>query len=105
MAEHIVMSLSDLPPGKVVEADVADRVLALANVDGEVFAIDNECTHMVASLADGHLDVDRCTLECPLHGSCFDLRTGEPQQKPARHPVQTYPVTVVDGVVKVTVDG
>jgi len=102
---HDVMRLDELPSGSVVEVDVADRTLAVMNVDGEVFALDNECTHMVASLADGYLDSKCLTLECPLHGSRFDLRTGEPQQKPARIPVRTYVVVVEDDMIKVLIDG
>src|SRR3954447_1826479 len=87
-----------LPPGEAtrVEADVA---IAVFNVDGEYYAIDDTCTHQDASLADGWLD--GCTIECPLHASCFDLRPGRPSGPPAKVPVRTHLVTVVDGTVHV----
>ena len=69
------------------------------NVDGELFAIDDTCTHQDASLADGW--VEGCTVECPLHGSCFDLRTGMPSEPPAKQPVRTYQVVVEAGLVYV----
>ena len=66
-----------------------------------MFAIDDTCTHQDASLADGWLE--GCAVECPLHASCFDLRTGMPSGPPAKTPVRTHPVTVVDGTVYVQV--
>lgn len=66
---------------------------------GEVFALADSCTHQRAALSDGWLEGDR--VECPLHESCFDLRTGEPVGPPATVPVRTYPVVEVDGVLHV----
>jgi 3-phenylpropionate/trans-cinnamate dioxygenase ferredoxin component len=96
-----VCTTSQLPPGEVrtVRADVA---IAVFNVDGEFYAIDDTCTHQDASLADGWLE--GCAIECPLHASCFDLRTGRPSGPPAKVPVRTHPVSVVDGVVYVHPD-
>ena len=93
-----VCATSELSPGeaRTVTADVAITVF---NVDGEFYAIDDTCTHQDASLADGWLE--GCTIECPLHASCFDLRTGEPSGPPAKMPVRTHLVTVVAGVVHV----
>jgi 3-phenylpropionate/trans-cinnamate dioxygenase ferredoxin component len=93
-----VCTTGDLPPGeaRTVQADVA---IAVFNVDGEYYAIDDTCTHQDASLADGWLD--GCTIECPLHASCFDLRTGRPSGPPAKVPVRTHLVTVADGTVYV----
>ena len=93
-----VCTTAELPPGEAttVKADVA---IAVFNVDGEYYAIDDTCTHQDASLADGWLD--GCAIECPLHASCFDLRTGRPSGPPAKVPVRTHLVTVVDGTVYV----
>jgi 3-phenylpropionate/trans-cinnamate dioxygenase ferredoxin component len=93
-----VCSTAELPPGEAttVQADVA---IAVFNVDGEFLAIDDTCTHQDASLADGWLD--GCAVECPLHASCFDLRTGLVSGPPAKVPVRTHRVTVEDGVVHV----
>ena len=91
-----------LPPGEAIRvtADVPAPV-AVFNVDGEFYAIDDTCTHQDASLADGWLE--GCAVECPLHASCFDLRTGMPSGPPAKTPVRTHAVTVVDGVVHLQV--
>jgi 3-phenylpropionate/trans-cinnamate dioxygenase ferredoxin component len=67
--------------------------------DGEIFAIDDTCTHQDASLADGWLEGSQ--VECPLHASKFDLRTGQVDAPPAKRPVRTHAVSVVDGIVYV----
>ncbi len=93
-----VGELSDIPVGESVR--VQGRVaIALFNVDGELFAIDDSCTHQDASLSDGWLE--GCAVECPLHAACFDLRTGRPSGPPAKKPVRTHPVVVEDGLVYV----
>jgi nitrite reductase/ring-hydroxylating ferredoxin subunit len=91
-----VCSTTELPPGEATTV-VADVAIAVFNVDGEYFAIDDTCTHQDASLADGWLD--GCAVECPLHASCFDLRTGKVSGPPAKTPVRTHGVTVVDGTI------
>jgi 3-phenylpropionate/trans-cinnamate dioxygenase ferredoxin subunit len=83
----------DIPLGEAVRVQ-ADVPIAVFNVDGELFAIDDTCTHQDASLADGWLE--GCMVECPLHASCFDLRTGLSSGPPAKTPVRTHEV-VVDG--------
>ena len=93
-----VGELSDIPDGESarVEGTVA---IAVFNVDGELYAIDDTCTHQDASLSDGFLE--GCAVECPLHAACFDLRTGQPSGPPAKKPVMTHAVTVEDGSVYV----
>jgi 3-phenylpropionate/trans-cinnamate dioxygenase ferredoxin subunit len=94
----------DIPLGEAVrvEAGLGSEVpIAVFNVDGELFAIDDTCTHQDASLADGW--VEGCSVECPLHAACFDLRTGMPSGPPARTPVRTHEVVVTDGLVYVRV--
>jgi 3-phenylpropionate/trans-cinnamate dioxygenase ferredoxin component len=93
-----VCPVGDLPPGEAVRVDT-DPPIAVFNVDGEFYAIDDTCTHQDASLADGWLD--GCSIECPLHASCFDLRTGKPSSPPARKPVRTHRVSVAAGVLVV----
>ena len=93
-----VCPLKDLEPGTAVRLD--DEVpIAVFNADGDLYAIDDTCTHQDASLADGWLE--GCEVECPLHAAIFDLRTGEPDGLLARRPVRTHAVHVVDGVVRV----
>jgi 3-phenylpropionate/trans-cinnamate dioxygenase ferredoxin subunit len=96
----LVGSLDDIPLGEAVRVE-AEVPIAVFNVDGELFAIDDTCTHQDASLADGW--VEGCTVECPLHAACFDLRTGMPSGPPAKRPVRTHEVVVDDGVVYVRV--
>jgi 3-phenylpropionate/trans-cinnamate dioxygenase ferredoxin subunit len=91
----------DIPLGGAVRIE-ADVPIAVFNVEGELFAIDDTCTHQDASLADGWLE--GCMVECPLHASCFDLRTGRPSGPPAKAAVRTHPVVVDDdGLVFVQV--
>jgi 3-phenylpropionate/trans-cinnamate dioxygenase ferredoxin subunit len=91
-------ALADLPPGESIRI-VAHVPVAVFNADGELFAIDDTCTHQDASLSEGWLE--DCMIECPLHAACFDLRTGKPTGPPAKRSVRTYDVLVKDGVVYV----
>ncbi len=86
---------SDIPEGEA-RRFVVDRVeIAVANVgDGTFLAVDDICSHAEASLSEGEVDVDDETIECPRHGSTFDLRTGKPRSLPATLPVPTFPVKV-----------
>jgi apoptosis-inducing factor 3 len=69
-----VARVSDVPPGAVRRVVVDRLEIALVNLDGELFAVDDVCTHAFASLSEGALVGGE--LECPLHGGCFDVRTG-----------------------------
>ena len=91
-----VCALGDLPPGEAVRVE-ADVPLAVFNVDGALYAVDDTCSHQDASLADGYLE--GCWVECPLHASTFDLRTGEVSGPPAKTGVRTHAVEVRDGIV------
>ena len=96
-----VCALEDLPVGEAARL-VADGVaIAVFNAEGTLYAIDDTCTHQDASLADGWLE--GCLVECPLHASCFDLRTGRPSGPPAKVPVRTHEVVVSDGHIYVKV--
>lgn len=88
--------VADLPDGESVRV-VGTVPIAVFHANGAYYAIDDTCTHQDASLADGW--VEGCLVECPLHASCFDLRTGEPTQPPAKQPVRTHRVVVADGVL------
>lgn len=92
-----VCAAADLAPGdvRVVQADVP--VAVFRTDSGDLFAIDDTCTHQRGSLAEGFVEGD--TVECPLHAACFDLRTGRPSGPPATEPVRTHAVRVVDGQV------
>jgi 3-phenylpropionate/trans-cinnamate dioxygenase ferredoxin subunit len=87
-----VASLKDLKTRKLLCVKPQGLRIALAYVDGKVFAIDDMCSHEDASLAKGSLHGE--CVKCPLHGSRFDLNTGEALDEPAEEPVTTYPVKV-----------
>jgi 3-phenylpropionate/trans-cinnamate dioxygenase ferredoxin subunit len=95
-----VCPLSALSPGDAFRLDVEPPIAVFHTEDGEIFAIDDTCTHQDASLADGWLE--GCEVECPLHASRFDLRTGKADAPPAKRPVRTHEVHVEDGTVFVT---
>ncbi|MBC7374113.1 MAG: bifunctional 3-phenylpropionate/cinnamic acid dioxygenase ferredoxin subunit [Frankiales bacterium] len=77
----------------------ADVPIAVFRAEGELYAVDDTCTHQDASLADGY--VEGCWVECPLHASTFDLRTGRPNGPPAKLALRTHTVTVQDSMIYV----
>lgn len=98
---HAVCALSDLPAGEAIRVPTEPPIAVFHTDDGAVYAVDETCTHQDASLADGWLE--GCWVECPLHESRFDLRTGAVDQPPAKRPVATHRVEIVDGIVHVAV--
>lgn len=98
-----VARVEDIPPGTAAVADVKGVEIAVVNAGGEFYALSNECTHAGGSMGEGEL-IDERSLECPLHGSVFDVTTGEVIGPPAEVPLETYPTKVENGVVKVAVD-
>ena len=94
-----ICPLSDLPRGEALRVPVEPPIAVFHTEDGEVLAVDDTCTHQDASLADGWLE--GCEVECPLHASRFDLRTGQVDAPPAKRPIRTHRVDVIDGVVHV----
>ncbi len=90
MAFTRVGRLAEVAPGAVTVYEVGDREIAVCNVDGTLYAIDNLCTHDGGSLDQGELE--GCEVECPRHGARFDVRTGEVTEAPAVLPVDTFPV-------------
>ena len=85
-------SLSEVPEEGALRVDLAGRPVCIARSQGEVFAVLDVCSHADVALSEG--DVEDGKIECWLHGSLFDLRTGEPSGLPATRPVPTFPVTV-----------
>ena len=105
MAELIeICPTDDLPPGAMRLVEWEDLEIAVVNCGGELHAIEDRCSHDNGNLVEGELDQDSCTIECPRHGSVFDLRTGKPLNLPAYVPVDTFPVSVEDGLIKIEVD-
>lgn len=98
MSERIELtSMDGLPPGKVTTVSAKGKRLAVCNVEGEFYCIDDVCTHDGGPLDQGELI--GADIECPRHGARFDVRTGRVRRLPAARPVKTYPVTVQDGTV------
>jgi nitrite reductase/ring-hydroxylating ferredoxin subunit len=94
-----VASTSDVAPGEMKQVRLGRKRLAIVNVGGEFFAIDDTCTHEEASLSEGELYDD--IVECPLHGAAFNVRTGEVEAFPAVVPLQTYELRVVGDEIQV----
>ena len=89
----LVCRVDDLAPGTAAQADVDGVLVAMIrDSEGGIHALDDRCTHADVSLSEG--EVDGCTLECWLHGSRFDVRTGDPSGPPATVPVAVYPVRI-----------
>jgi 3-phenylpropionate/trans-cinnamate dioxygenase ferredoxin subunit len=93
---------ADVPPERVALFPIGDHEIALCNVDGQFYAIDNLCTHDEGPLDQGELEGNE--IECPRHGARFDVRTGEATQLPAFEPVQRHPVRVEGDDIQVGVE-
>jgi 3-phenylpropionate/trans-cinnamate dioxygenase ferredoxin subunit len=99
-----VCKLEELPAGAMRLVEVDDRKIGVFHcADGELVAIEDRCSHDDGPLAEGEFDPDACTVECPRHGSLFDLRSGRPRTLPAYQPVETFEVRVDDDEVKLEV--
>ena len=99
-----ICQIDELPPGAKRVVMWEELEIGVVNCAGEVLAIEDRCSHDDGDLMEGDVDEETCTVECPRHGSEFDLRTGKPLNLPAYVPIETYPVTIEDGVIKVEVD-
>jgi 3-phenylpropionate/trans-cinnamate dioxygenase ferredoxin subunit len=101
-----VCRLDELPEGamRLVEAEDGRKIGVFHADDGELYAIEDRCSHDEGPLAEGEFDADACTVECPRHGSLFDLRSGRPKTLPAYVPVETFEARVKDGNVRLEVD-
>jgi len=101
MSRFVAVGRADaVPEGGAICVDVAGIPVAIFRSNGEYFAIGDTCTHEEASLSEGEL-VDDYTVECPLHGAQFDIRTGKALCLPATINEDTYEVLEEDGTLKV----
>jgi 3-phenylpropionate/trans-cinnamate dioxygenase ferredoxin component len=91
-----VCPLAELPPGTMRLVEHGELKIGVFNCDGTLHAIEDRCSHDDGPLAEGEFDASTCTVECPRHGSLFDLTTGRPKTLPAYAPVQTFAAAVVD---------
>ena len=98
-----VCAEGDLPPGEMRLVEVDGRKIGVFNCAGTLYAIEDRCSHDDGPLAEGEFDAGACTVECPRHGSLFDLRSGRPKTLPAYQPVDTFEARVEDGEVRLEV--
>jgi 3-phenylpropionate/trans-cinnamate dioxygenase ferredoxin subunit len=103
MAEWVTVgSAGEIVDGEINSYGAGERQVAIANVDGDLHAFDDLCTHQQCSLAEGELDAT--TVECPCHGSQFDITTGKAIGGPATEPVDIFEVREQDGDLQVLLD-
>jgi 3-phenylpropionate/trans-cinnamate dioxygenase ferredoxin component len=99
-----ICPLSELPPGASRIVEWEDLEIGLFNCKGQILAIEDRCSHDNGPLAEGEFDEEQCTVECPRHGSLFDLQTGNPRTLPAYQPVETFAVHVEGDIIKLEVE-
>jgi nitrite reductase/ring-hydroxylating ferredoxin subunit len=100
---HEVAKTSELDEDEAIQVLVGRKEIAIYKLGGEFFATDDICSHAYASLADGY--VENGQVECPLHGACFDIRTGKALTAPASIDLRTYEVKVEGDTILVGVPG
>ena len=101
MAEFVTVGeTSEVPEGEVKAFDVNGAEVAVARVEGQLFAFSDICTHRHCNLSMGG-ELDGHDIECECHGSMFDIRTGEVRNPPATDPLETFEVREVDGSIQV----
>ena len=101
MSFATVAKLDDIPDGGIKQVVAHGDLVGLYRVGGDVYAINDICTHEETELSSGEFDVDDMEVECPLHGSRFDVRDGSVRILPATKPVATYPVKIEGDLVLV----
>ena len=103
MAEIDVAPVEELPPGSVKIVHAGEVSVGVYNLGGRFCAIEDRCSHDDGPLCEGDFDPDDGVAICPRHGANIDIRTGQPRTLPATQPVNTFPVRIEDGIVKVEV--
>jgi len=99
-----VCALTELPPGGKRLVAWEELEIGVFNCAGTVYAIEDRCSHDDGPLVEGELDESACTIECPRHGSLFDIKTGKPKTLPAYVPVDTFPVIIEGDTIKLEVE-
>jgi 3-phenylpropionate/trans-cinnamate dioxygenase ferredoxin subunit len=95
-------ALAELVDGTALRIEVDGLDVAMVRTGDDVYAIEDECSHAAVALSEG--EVDGCEIECWMHGSRFDLRTGKPTGPPATEPVPIFPVRIDGTDVLVDID-
>jgi len=102
--EFDVAPADEFPPGSAKLVTIAPGTfVGVYNCGGQLYAIEDRCSHDDGPLCEGDWDEETCTVVCPRHGSAFELSSGRPLSLPAYQPVETYPVRIADGIVRVDV--
>lgn len=97
-----VAAVADLTPGNTLKIATTAGAILLANVEGKLYAVDDTCTHEDSSLSLGCLKGE--LISCTLHGSRFNVRTGQPAEEPATEALCRYPVRVRDSRIEVCLE-
>lgn len=100
-----VAALAEVPEGEVRGVEVGVTKLCLVNVEGEVYAFQDKCTHRDFPLSQGELDPDDCSITCDWHGAKFDVRSGKALTPPAVRPVPVYEVKLEGDEIWVDLPG
>ncbi len=98
-----VCPVEELPPGTVKIVHTGQLSVGVYNLGGELYGLEDRCSHDDGPLAEGDFEPDEGIAVCPRHGARFDIRSGRALTLPAYLPVETFPVRVVDGIVRVEV--
>jgi nitrite reductase/ring-hydroxylating ferredoxin subunit len=99
--EVSVAALQDITPGRMKGVEAGDKKILIANVAGQYYAIGNTCTHMGCTVSEGTLKKER--VQCPCHGSTFDVRTGAVVKGPAENPEPSYKLRIEKDQIFVTI--
>jgi nitrite reductase/ring-hydroxylating ferredoxin subunit len=97
-----VMNLADLREGRMKSCVIGEREIVVCNVKGQIYALDNVCTHALARMSEGRLKGTK--LICPMHGAAFDIRSGAVLSSPAAQPLAAHAARVIDGAIEVALD-
>ena len=101
MAEITVAPLAELPPGAVKIVHAGEISVGVYNLHGQLYALEDRCSHDDGPLCEGEFDLEEGYAVCPRHGARIDIRSGRALTLPAVFPVETFPVRVDDGLIKV----
>ncbi len=103
MTDVVVCPADELPPGTMKLVHAGAVSVGVYNVEGELYALEDRCSHDDGPLVEGEWEPEEAIVICPRHGARFDIRTGRALTLPAYEPVDTFSVVVEDGIVKVDV--
>ena len=96
-----ICDLSEIPNGSIKKFEINDEEITICNINNQIFAINDNCSHDEASLQEGF--IDGYEIECPVHGAKFDIRTGEVTCLPAVSPIKTYNIKINNGAIELEI--